>query len=246
MIVPHKSIKIKFKRGVFMKGLTVVENEMIPIYQSKDNEERLVNARDLYKFLEVKRQFADWIKDRINKYQFVEEEDYIHVSQKCETSTGATVRHEYILKMDTAKELAMVENNIKGRQIRKYFIEIDKRYKKLLEETLSREATRVAGIITRHNLTDAIKALPESPNKKWKYKQYTDLVYINLFGKTAKQIKKELNISKEANIREYLNTDQLKRVEDVEDKVRVLLKFSDDYNVIKTILFNNSLKIIAS
>ena len=107
--------------------LTVVYNDIIPIYDS--NNERLVNARELYNFLKVKTKYADWIKDRLLKYQFVENEDYIHVSEKKETSTGATILKEYYLKMDTAKEIAMVENNEQGRYIRKYFIQIEKEYK---------------------------------------------------------------------------------------------------------------------
>jgi len=107
--------------------LTVITNEIIPIYGS--NNERIVNARELHEFLQVKDKFATWIIRRIEKYGFIEDEDYIRVSRKCETSTGATVSKEYYLKMDTAKEIAMVQNNEKGRYIRKYFIQIEKDFK---------------------------------------------------------------------------------------------------------------------
>lgn len=39
---------------------------------------------------------------------------------------------EYIIKLDTAKEMAMLERNDKGKQVRKYFIEIEKKYKENL------------------------------------------------------------------------------------------------------------------
>lgn len=36
-----------------------------------------VSARELYKWLEVGRDFSTWIKGRINEYGFIEGEDYI-------------------------------------------------------------------------------------------------------------------------------------------------------------------------
>lgn len=44
--------------------------ELLPIREN--NGQRAVNARDLHSFLESKQQFADWIKGRISKYDFVE------------------------------------------------------------------------------------------------------------------------------------------------------------------------------
>jgi phage anti-repressor protein len=109
-------------------NLTVLTNEVIPIYDN--NGERIVNARELHTFLQVKDKFATWMTRRIDKYGFIENLDYVCISQKCETSTGSTVKKEYYLKMDTAKEIAMVENNDRGKYIRKYFITIEKEYKK--------------------------------------------------------------------------------------------------------------------
>ena len=86
--------------------MKVVENGLIPVYENK-NKEQLVNARELHEFLEVGTKFTDWIKDRIKKYGFNENEDFIHVSEKKETRTGATVADEYILTLDTAKEISM-------------------------------------------------------------------------------------------------------------------------------------------
>jgi phage anti-repressor protein len=107
--------------------MVVIDNNIIPIYDV--NGERIVNARELHEFMQVKDKFATWITRRIEKYKFTENLDYKHISQKCETSTGFTTRKEYYLTMDTAKEIAMVENNERGRYIRKYFIETEKKFK---------------------------------------------------------------------------------------------------------------------
>jgi len=103
-------------------GETTIKNELVQI----------VNARDLHIKLWSKTQFADWIKNRIEKYDFIENEDYILVSEKNETNNW--YKKDYILKIDIAKEIAMVENNNKWKEIRKYFIQIEKDFNKPLSE----------------------------------------------------------------------------------------------------------------
>ena len=99
-------------------------NELIKITE-KDGR-RVVNARELHQFLECKRDFATWIKDRINKYGFVKNQDFVSFHEIVEREIGATTRTEYALSVDMAKELSMVENNERGRTARKYFIECEK------------------------------------------------------------------------------------------------------------------------
>ena len=105
----------------------------------------LCNARDLHAFLAVGKRFATWITERISEYQFVENQNYIAISQKREIGHGRG-RKDYHLTLDTAKELAMVERNEKGRQIRRYFIECEK---KLRQDTARTQNTLNADIIMR-------------------------------------------------------------------------------------------------
>ena len=97
---------------------------------TEENGEQLVSARDLHEFLESKQDFSDWIKSRIEKFKFIENEDYTIILGNSTKSTPRP-RKEYILKLDIAKELSMVENNEKGSQARRYFIEVEKKYKAL-------------------------------------------------------------------------------------------------------------------
>ncbi|MCK8493554.1 antA/AntB antirepressor family protein [Spirosoma sp. RP8] len=87
----------------------------------------VVSARELHRFLGNRRQFADWIKNRIRQYELVEGQDYISVSQNSENG-GRMI--EYALTLDTAKELSMVERTPKGKQARQYFIDCEKRLHK--------------------------------------------------------------------------------------------------------------------
>jgi anti-repressor protein len=96
-------------------------NELIKI--TERNGQRVVDARELHVFLKVQSKFADWIKNRIEKYEFIKGEDYISFSKLLE-SGGRT--KEYALTLDMCKELSMVENNDEGRRARKYFIAVEK------------------------------------------------------------------------------------------------------------------------
>lgn len=88
-----------------------------------NNEEvNAVNARDLWKQLGSRQEFANWIKGRISEYGFEEGRDFLTNLSK---SFGRPSK-EYIISLDMAKELAMVENNEQGRKIRRYFIKVEK------------------------------------------------------------------------------------------------------------------------
>jgi len=82
-----------------------------------------VNAREIHYSLDVKTKFADWIKRAIDKYDFIENEDYAVL--KIGNGNNATI--DYIVTLDMAKELSMLENNPKGKEFRKYFIEMEKK-----------------------------------------------------------------------------------------------------------------------
>ena len=73
-----------------------------------------VNARDLWKFLESKQDFSTWIKRRIEKYEFIEGQDYLLHKFVEQLPSGAKHCIEYLISLDMAKELAMVENNERG------------------------------------------------------------------------------------------------------------------------------------
>lgn len=110
-----------------MNSLTIIANEMLPVYETTTGE-KVVNARELHQQLMVGKDFTNWIKDRIEKYGFIENEDYFITLAKTGERQNV-VKTDYILKLDIAKEIAMVQNNEMGRAIRKYFIDVEKRFK---------------------------------------------------------------------------------------------------------------------
>lgn len=101
---------------------------LIPVNQSQvgDDLVQTINARDLHAFLEVGKDFSNWIKDRISLYGFVEHVDYVVFAKTGENSSGGRPQREYSLTLDMAKELSMVERNAKGKQARQYFIQCER------------------------------------------------------------------------------------------------------------------------
>jgi len=107
-------------------------NELIQITRSTINgaEVNSVNSREIYAYLEVKQQYADWIKLAIEKYDFIENEDFtLH-----KFVNGKATQKDYIVSLDMAKELCLVSNTEKGKETRKYFISVEKTSTKQLSQ----------------------------------------------------------------------------------------------------------------
>lgn len=117
-----------------------MNSQLIPVFNGSITSEKtlLCNARDLHEFLGIGKVFAAWIASRIEEYGFIENQDYIVFSNSGKNTVGRK-RKEYHLTLDTAKELAMVERNDKGRQVRRYFIECEKR---LFQEAIARKPAK--------------------------------------------------------------------------------------------------------
>lgn len=98
------------------------------------NGHQAVSARELHCFLESKRQFADWIKERIEKYGLIENVDFQVFHDFVKNPNGGRPLTEYALTVDAAKELSMVEGNDKGKQARRYFIEAEKAFRQVLSQ----------------------------------------------------------------------------------------------------------------
>jgi phage anti-repressor protein len=86
----------------------------------------MIDARRLHGWLEVEQRFNDWMRRRINEYRFEEPTDLLRYSDASGKGRGGHNRIGYLLTVDTAKELAMIERTEKGRTARRYFIAMEK------------------------------------------------------------------------------------------------------------------------
>lgn len=103
---------------------------MIQIFESDFNNDGLVqtvNARDLHEALGIGWKFADWIKEQLQ--DFKENQDYAIFSVKTEKMGKGRPMKDYALTLDTAKHICMLSRCEKGKQLRQYFIEVEKQYR---------------------------------------------------------------------------------------------------------------------
>jgi anti-repressor protein len=83
-----------------------------------------VNSRDIHEYVESKQDYSTWIKKRLEQLGAVEGEDFLTLHKKMERQKLI----DYIITTDIAKHLGMMERNYRGKEIRDYFIEIEKKH----------------------------------------------------------------------------------------------------------------------
>ena len=99
-------------------------NELIKV-EINENQEPVISGRELHKALEVTERYSSWF-DRMTQYGFTENYDFSGCKVFNTLANQELVDH--ILKLDMAKEISMIQRNEKGKQIRKYFIEVEKEF----------------------------------------------------------------------------------------------------------------------
>lgn len=122
-----------------MQNLTVIENELVPVYETSTGE-KVVYGSELHEVLGVRTPYKDWSSRRLSDVDALEGEAF-EAAQICAPS-GQT-KKDHIIKLDTAKEMAMLERNEKGKQVRRYFIQVEKKYKENTLNDLSPELKAV-------------------------------------------------------------------------------------------------------
>ena len=200
---------------------TLEYQALLPILQSDESDSK-VNARDLHKQLDNGWKFTDWIENRIKSYRLIKEIDYFTISRKYEID-GFTESKDilnYILTLDCAKQLAMVERTDIGALVRRYFIIIEKAFKKRVNWNKNRKSTLInckelrGALITKRE--ELLNGVPEWITNGNLYSIEFSLLNTVILGMSATQYRKEHNISSNEQIRNYFSNDQLDDVERLE------------------------------
>lgn len=100
-------------------------NELIEVTLN-DNHEPIVSGRQLHEALGVNSNYTTWF-DRMTDYGFTENQDYVLLSNfGNQTGRGGHNKVDHIIKLDMAKEIAMIQRTERGKQVRQYFIQVEK------------------------------------------------------------------------------------------------------------------------
>lgn len=145
----------------------------IDISSKTFNNEKIntVNARELHEQLQVTSHFRDWIKNRIQKYGFVENQDFVIFAKNLAKKGRPEI--EYFITIDMAKELCMVENNEQGRIARQYFIEKEKELRQL---QLGHNSQTPATTSTNDLIGMLRNALVQLENNKEQLDRYNQII----------------------------------------------------------------------
>lgn len=96
-----------------MNDLRVIENELVPVYITGTGE-KVVYGTELHTVLNVGRDFSTWVKGRLAECDAEEKKDFDSFPQNGGKPSGGRPKLEYVIKLATAKEMAMLEHNQKG------------------------------------------------------------------------------------------------------------------------------------
>lgn len=163
-------------------------NELIRITTNEQGS-RVVSARDLHEFLEVSERFNSWCT-RMFDYGFTENQDYLGC--KVFNTLAKQELLDYVLTLDTAKEIAMLQRSEKGKQARQYFIECEKKLQNPSSSQISREQKIAEALM----LTQEIIAEKDAIIKQLSPKaEFTDIVLKSATCHTVTEIAKELGMT---------------------------------------------------
>lgn len=176
------------------------------------------------------------VKDSIRKHEY-EIRSFGLLGAYATESSGGRPEEIYRLNEQQATFLMTLLKNtpmvvdFKAELVRRFYAMRTELYN-VKYEKLERKPIRIG-------LTDAIKALPESPHKHLKYKQYTDLAYKLAIGKTAKQVRMERGANKKDTASNFLTSEEIEAVSKAENSISVLLGIGMSYSEIKSALSNS-------
>ena len=176
-----------------------IQNELIKI----DFDKQTVSARTLHDFLGLTERFSKWFQ-RMISYGLVENVDFTVVPfwvsythkwtedfKSVPNGTDSVLRDigDYLLTIDTAKHVAMVQRSEKGKQARNYFINIEKAYMKSVEAKNQKPEPSFSLLENLNNIVaqfDNLKSSIEKMEKENAQQQQMQKNYDSLVEKTKK------------------------------------------------------------
>ena len=223
--------------------------------QALDGRNQGINAREVHRLLKVGRMYQHWIKARIKQAGFIENQDFVivenlslpilaskntdyflhnKIGEQKETRGGHN-RFDYIVSLDMAKHLCLMEKNEIGRAVRQHFIEAESQLKqvapKIYKNTLAKTLERLESIDRNREMTDALKGYLQRHGKQSKsfyYSQEQEMLDSLVLGENVRQWKAARSIS--GNVRDYFTVTQLNTLKQLQATNAALITLDMSYH----------------
>ena len=216
-----------------------------------------IDARYVYRLLKVGRDYSKWIKERIEQAGFIENQDYITVQNSViglpklaskntvhflrdkmgeqKETRGGHNKVDYIVSLDMAKHLCLMEKNEIGRAVRQHFIDAEAQLKQVAptvyKNTLAKTQARLASIDHNREMTDAIKAMLQRTGttpKTYHYSQEQEMLDSLVLGMNVRQWRKQRGII--GNVRDQFTTGQLNTLKILQSTNTALINLDMNYH----------------
>lgn len=201
-----------------------------------------INARDVHRLLKVGRMYQHWIKARIKQAGFIENQDFVIVQNstiglpKLASEKGGDTRsYDYIVSLDMAKHLCLMEKNEIGKAVRQHFIDAESQLKQVAptvyKNTLAKTQARLASIDHNREMTDAIKAMLQRTGttpKTYHYSQEQEMLDSLVLGMNVRQWRKKQGIV--GNVRDKFTAKQLNTLKILQSTNTALINLDMNYH----------------
>lgn len=173
-------------------------------------------------------------------------EDF-RVGNYAESNYLNSQKHKQPMYVMTRDGFVLLVMGYTGKEAMKFKEKYIKAFNNMEQALISKSLEREKGIAVRQALTKALQQSTENERMHGHaYSNYTNCIYKLLFNKNASQMRKELGLDKKANIRDYLDEEQLKAVKSMEMLVSGLIDCGWGYDKIKDFIQQTNTKLIAN
>ncbi len=201
-------------------------NELIKV--NYDNDTPTVSGRELHELLDVKTAYKDWFP-RMCEYGFAEGTDFCSFLSE---STGGRPATDHQLTIEMAKEICMLQRNDKGKQVRQYFLNLEKAWN-TPEMIMSRALKMAENQICKLQAVNSeltVKNQIMQPKAEY-FDELVDRNLLTSFRETAK----ELNIKEKKFInflieKKYLYRDKKGKLMPYSGKNNGLFELKETFN----------------
>ena len=149
------------------------------------------------------------------------------------TKGGRGTKYEKVYHLNEQQATLLMTYLRNTPVVRKFKKELVRQFFAMREELQAVRVVKAERREIRAGMLDAIKALPESPHKHFKYAQFSNLAYTTALGKSARMIREERGANNKTPASDYLTADEISAVTAMENRIAVLLEIGMTYQQVK-------------